>query len=447
MDKPVVETLRQKFKEKKVLVVGLGIQGGGVGLVEFFDDLGARVTVTDLKDEKQLQESVDRLKGRNIDFSLGRHNIKDFLNVDIIFKGPSVPWELPELKEAQKRRIPIEMEVSFFCEYCPAKIIGVTGTRGKSTTTYLIYGVLKNTIPNKKVFLGGNISESSTINILKEVNNDDLVILEFSSWALSGMHQKKLSPQIAVFTNFYADHLNYYKTIDEYLFDKKAIYLYQKENDFLAVNISLKDVILKDTPKSKVIFFNKDEFPSKLLFLKGDHNYENAAAASVISKILKIDEEKTKKIIEEFKGLPFRQQEIKKIGDTVFVNDSSSTSPVATVKAINAFGDRPIVLILGGNSKNLPYRDLMKSLNKVDKIILLKGSFTDEIKNQLNKKYQNKIIGEFGNLHEAVASSLEAAKELNKSYILFSPGATSFSMFKNEFDRGRIFNEIVKKTQ
>lgn len=447
MDKPVVENLRQKFKGKNVLVVGLGIQGGGVGLVEFFDDLGANVTVTDLKNENQLQESINKLKDRNINYVLGKHSLKDFLGADIIFKGPSVPWDLLELKEAEKKGIPIEMEASFFMECCPARIIGVTGTRGKSTTTYLIYEVLKNTISNKKAFLGGNVPGKSTIEILKKANKEDIIVLELSSWALSAMHRKKISPHIAVFTNIYADHLNYYKTIDEYLFDKKAIYLYQSNNDFLFANKYLEEEILKDKPKSKVTFFTRQDFTSRLTYLKGEHNYENAAAALLVSKKLGLDIKVTQKIIENFKELPFRQQEIKRIGEIVIVNDSTSTSPIATVKAINTFNDRPIILILGGNSKNLPFKELLESLNKLEKIILLKGTFTDEIRDELNKNHSSKVLGEFDDLHKAIDAAWRVAEKLNSAYILFSPGATSFSMFKNEFDRGKTFSEIVEKIQ
>jgi len=135
--------LKKNFAGKKVLIVGLGLLGGGVGLVKFFCELGAKVTVTDKKNKAQLFQSINQLKQLPVKFHLGGHRLEDFVKADIILKGPSVPWDLPEIVAAQKKGIPIEMELSFFASHCPSKIIGITGTRGKSTTTNLVYQVIK----------------------------------------------------------------------------------------------------------------------------------------------------------------------------------------------------------------------------------------------------------------------------------------------------------------
>lgn len=446
MDDSSRQRLKSQFKDKKILIVGLGLQGGGVGLAKFFVELGAKVSVTDKKTEPQLAESINRLKNHDIRYTLGQHKEADFINADIIFKGPSVSWALPQLVSAQKKGIPIEMESSFFISLCPAPIIGITGTRGKTTTTMMIYELAKLT--GKKVHLAGNIPQTSTINLLPVVNKDDVVIMELSSWQLAGFHRKKTSPHIAVFTNFFPDHLNQYSSMDEYLYDKKAIYLYQKPDDFFVINESIKPQINESEIKSKVFFFNSRSFPGQLLHLKGVHNLENAGAAFQVSQIVGIDPLKSIALLKSFKSVPYRQQTVEEKNGIIFINDTTSTTPTATIKALEAFSDKPIILILGGNSKNLPTNVLINRLIDAGKIILLKGSFTDEITPQLKLMYANITSGPYDNLEKAIKKAYEEAVKIlkggkQKVYILFSPGATSFAMFNNEFHRGDEFNRIV----
>lgn len=443
-----MDRLKSQYSGKKVLVVGLGLQGGGLGVVKFFSELGAKVKVTDRKTSQQLEQSLKQLQGLNIEITLGEHKLSDFLETDIIFKGPSVPWDLPELKAAQEKSIPVEMETAFFASYCPAKIIGITGTRGKTTTTMMVYELLKTAGLNP--YLAGNIPQSSTINLLKTVGANDWVILELSSWQLSGFAKKKISPHIAVFTNFYPDHLNLYKNMGEYFEDKKAIYEFQKAEDYLVINENLKSSTSWQTDfqkiKSKITYFNGRQFNEEFVFLKGEHNKENAAAALAVANILNLNSLQCIKTLKSFSGIPYRQQITAKRGSVIFVNDTTSTTPTATIKAIDAFSDKPIYLILGGNSKNLPYDQLINRLNKVKKITLLAGSFTDEIMEELKAKYGKMITEVYDDLEKAVKKAYELASHDNEeSYLLFSPGATSFAMFNNEFHRGEEFNKIVTK--
>ena len=438
----LLEKIKEKYYDKKVLIVGLGLQGGGLGLAKFFADLGAKVTVTDKKDENQLKSSIEQLKDYPITYHLGGHELNDFLSADFIFKGPSVPWSLPEIIEAQKKNIPIEMEMSFVVKNFPGIVIGITGTRGKSTTTNLIYTILKKTGFN--VLLGGGLPGISNIEYLKKADQSTYLVAELSSWALSGFHRQKISPQISVFTSFYPDHLNYYKNMNDYFYDKAAIFLYQKQENYLIANKKLKTLIEKYSFKSKTIYFTSEDFPEKLKYLKGVHNLENAAAALQVAKVLKIDLKKAIDIIVNFSGLVYRQEIIKEKDRVIFVNDTTSTTPVATIKALEAFSDKPIYLIMGGNSKNLPFDELIEKLVSVEKIILLSGSFTDEILSLLKKKYPDKLVGPFDDLEKAVKTAFQLAKTTG-GYLLFSPAATSFAMFNNEFHRGMEFNKIVKK--
>lgn len=442
MDNSLSLKLEQQFTGKKILIVGLGLQGGGVGLVKFFSKLGAKVTATDLKSEEQLAQSIEILKLYQVNYRLNGHKKDDFLTADYIFKGPSVPWDLPELIAAEQKKIPIEMEASFFASFCPASIVGITGTRGKTTTASMIYESLGHTTDS--VYLAGNVSGTSTIELLYKVKSGDLVILELSSWQLSGFHRKKLSPHIAVFTNFYPDHLNYYQTEDKYFFDKSAIFAYQQKSDYLIANSQLLNKLESFNVQSTICYFSAKDFPTPLTYLRGEHNQENAAAALLVNEVLGKDRGESIRKICAFKGIPFRQEIIKKKTEVIFVNDSTSTTPVSVTKALDTFVDGKIVLILGGNSKRLPFDNLINKLGVADYIVLLKGSFTDEIINYLTEKFQTKITQPYDNLKVAVEVAYKIANSFNqKTYVLFSPGATSFAMFNNEFDRGKQFNKIV----
>lgn len=440
----VLEHLKKQYKHKRVLIVGLGLQGGGVGLAKFFSELGALVSVTDRKIKTELAPSLEALKHFPISYTFGEHRIEDFLAADIIFKGPSVSWLLPEIVAAEKRNIPIEMEAPFFAQYSPAKIIGVTGTRGKSTTSTMIFHVMKKN--NFSVYLAGNIPGISTISLLKKVTLNDWVILELPSWQLSGFHRKKISPPVAVFTNFYPDHLNYYSTMDAYLYDKKALYAYQKKGDVLIANSSLQSIIEKDAPCSTVHYFRSGDISSAPHFLLGSHNRENAAAALKVIEILGGSKKTFWKSLKDYHMLPYRLQKIAQKDTITFINDSTSTTPTSTEKALEAFEKHRVVLILGGQSKSLPFTKLLDALTLVQNIVLLKGSFTDEILPELQRYYAGKITKVFDSLESAVEKAYEIAKTHNeKTFILFSPAATSFAMFKNEFHRGEEFDRIVKK--
>ncbi len=435
-----MHSLKNQFTHKKVLIVGLGLQGGGVGLVTFFSRLGAHVRVTDLKTEKQLEVSLKKISSLIVGLTLGRHDIKDFLWADIIFKGPSVPWDIPCLKKAIAKGIPVEMETSFFASYCPCPLIGITGTRGKSTTATMIYTVMKES--GFSVFLAGNVPHVSTIALLDRLTIKDYVVLELSSWQLSGFHLRKISPHIAVITNFYPDHLNYYKNLEDYWHDKTALYEYQKKEDSLVIPRRIYQKINK-RPLSKIIQTHSKDFKEKLKYLRGMHNYENASQALAVSRLLAIDQLKACKIISLIHPLEYRMEKIATISGIDIYNDSTSTTPIACQKAIDSLREKKITLILGGNSKNLPIEELVRDINRyVAQVVLLKGSFTDHIQPFIDK---NKIIQSmpFDDINKAFHTAFSCTQK--NGVILFSPGATSFSLFENEFHRGSIFTKIVKE--
>jgi len=431
-------------KNKKILILGLGLLGRGVKDAIFFAEQGAKVTVTDLKTKEELKDSIEQLKDFDINYTLGEHKKSDILNSDLIIRNAGIPQNSSYLKLAQKKKIPIEMDESLFAKYCPCKIIGITGTRGKTTTATLIYKILKENLADKHVFLAGNIQGEATLPLINKVTKNDIVILELSSWQLQAFHWNKISPRIAVFTNLYPDHMNSYKNMTEYLNDKKAIFQYQKKSHYCILNKDQSRIKkLENEIPSKIKFFHKNDVPNDwIINIPGEHNLENIAAAIQVAKILKISDESIQKSVENFSSVEHRLELVRTINKINFINDTTSTTPISGEKALKST-KKPIILIAGGASKKLKLNKFSKSICKnVKAVILLEGSATDELENGLKvNKCDNLISGKFDNFEEAIKQAYSIS--LPGDTILLSPGCSSFGMFKNEYDRGDQFKKIV----
>lgn len=434
------EQFKHDFKGKKVLVMGLGIQGGGTEVARTFVDAGAQVTVTDAKDKSALDLSVKSLKDLPIKFVLGEHRIEDFISHDVIIRNPGVSESSEFLQIAKEKGIPIKMESALFTKYASGKLIGITGTRGKSTTTHLITHVL--TCAGKAPIIAGNLPGKAALPLLQAITADSLIVLELSSWQLQGFATEKISPHIAVFTSIYPDHLNRYSSMETYIKDKTYIFEFQKPQDYAVLNRENTAVAaLASQVPSQVIWFSYHDLPQNIhLKIPGLHNRENAAAARATCLLLGIEENEITSAISNFEGVPFRLQTIATIKDVTIINDTTSTTPIATVKAIQAI-KAPITLILGGETKHLPTEELVREVNRlVDKLVLLSGSGTEEIKPYLKSE---SILTETKNLEKAIRTALDNTGP--EGTVLFSPGFTSFGLFLNEFDRGETFNRLVKE--
>ena len=441
------------WHNKKVLVMGLGIQGGGVGVARYFATHGAQVLVTDLRTQDELAYSISELaQYQNITYHLGGHHEDDFFHTDYIVKGPSIRWDNIYIEEALKRGIPVIMETAYFARHTKATLIGVTGTRGKSTTTTCIYSTLKNFYTKGEVYISGNIPGTCSIELLDKANENDIVVLELSSWQLSGFHRVQVSPQYAVFTNIYEDHFNYYENMQKYVYDKTAIFIYQQSTDHLITTSKTLEVLQSlqiDIP-SQIEKCKGDDFEGELINIRGDHNRLNAALAlRTVEKVMPgFDKQAISTFIGGFQTMKFRQEIVAVIDRVTIVNDSTSTTPISTITAIETFLDRQIILILGGNSKKLSMRDLVQvieaSKERIYKIFFLKGTMTDEIYPLLSK-VEGVILSEiYEDFTQAIHDSVKTTKNTNiPSYVLFSPGATSFAQFRNEFERGEKFNSII----
>ncbi len=447
-----MKSYKEYFKGKRITMLGLGLLGRGLNDAKFLAKNGADLIITDLKNADDLAPTLKKLKKyKNITYVLGEHRLEDFKNRDFILKAAGVPLDSPYIHEARKNTIPVEMEGSLFAKLAKdVTYIGITGTRGKTTTTYVIYEILKSVYPNR-VHLGGNIKGLATLPLLEKVRPGDLVVLELDSWQLQGWGEAKISPHISVFTNFLKDHLNYYikgsrdekEAIEKYFYDKANIFRNHTKDNFLVLDGKIrKEIKARHTEKihSTIMTPNEKMIAGWKLKVKGEHNVQNILKAVQVAEILGISMKKIKKAVENFKGVEGRQEYLREYKGIKIYNDTTSTTPDATIVALKALGDREkknIILIMGGADKNLDMAELIKMIPKYCKnIILLDGTGT--------QKLEGKIPGTIvQSLKEAVTVALMNAKR--GDVLLLSPAFASFGMFTNEFDRGDQFIRLVKK--
>ncbi|MDQ3239663.1 MAG: UDP-N-acetylmuramoyl-L-alanine--D-glutamate ligase [bacterium] len=438
-----------ELKNKKITVMGLGFHDGGSGVAKFLCEQGAKVTVTDLLTKDKMPEAMTMLEGLPIRYVLGKHEESDFKNVDMVVRNPAIPLDSKYLEIARKNSIPIEMESTLFFKLSPTRnIIAVTGTKGKTTTSHLIHYVL--TKAGKKVHLMGNLGKNMLTEIAN-LNSDSWVVLELSSYQCEGFDscidefkENSLGPKFAVFTNLYPDHLNRYKTMENYVNAKKSIFNTLSSTQFAIINSEGKwgEQVGKDLD-GEIKWFDGKTIPHNwLLSTLGEHNRVNAGAVYVIANELKIEESIIKDAICDFPGVEHRLELVRSIRRVYFYNDSTATNPSAVLAGIQSLTElgRPIVLIVGGNDKDMDYKELIDTINKRKlKTAILSGT-SDVHFNQIKDDLK---IGVFGDLEEAVRAAFAAAK--GDGIVLMSPGATSFNIFRDEFDRGNKFKEIVNK--
>ena len=454
----------------KATVMGLGLNNGGVGVVKYLAHKGYDIIITDLKTESILKDSIEIVKNISnikVEFILGEHREQDFQNTDLVVKNPGVPDSSKFLQIAKNSNVRVTTDIELFFEeinrlHNKPTVVGITGTRGKTTTTSLIYHILKLVFGESRVFLGGNI-RMSVLDLVDKVTKDDFVVLELSSFQLSSL---KYSPNIAVFTNLYPDHLNRYVTMDEYLRDKMNIFINQSQNDTLVIN-QTQDILLQASRecKSQVIYFDIKETSNikhfvrdgfiyynnqkileiKDLNIKGEHNLYNIMAAITVLSKLEVNSNFIKDGLITFQSVVGRQEKLGEFEGVEIINDTTSTMPEALYTAIKTFEDRPLTIICGGNNKNLEYTELysiMKNSEYIKNIILIPGDATNKFKEEL-KEIDRINIFEVDNMEQAVIKSKEILNRNER--LILSPGATSFGQFNNEFERGDSFVYWVNK--
>lgn len=451
------------IKFRKVAVIGLGVSN--LPLLDYLHDKKSTVTIFDDRNIDELpKEIVEKITNYGFNFSFGKNSLEKLQNFDLIFRSPSCLPTKPELQAEIKRGAIVTTEIELLMKMCPSKIIGVTGSDGKTTTTSLIYAILKDAGYN--TYLGGNIG-TPLFTKLEEIQPEDIVVLELSSFQLMGM---EVSPNIAVITNITPNHLNIHKDFEEYIDAKKNIFKFQNENDILILNYD--NEITKNCSKEangKVIFFSGkekldngyiiDEGIIKIcvdkirkhilnvdeVILRGEHNYENIATALAATSTL-VDLDIAIQTVKNFKPVAHRLEFVRELDGVKWYNDSASSSPTRTLAGINSYKEE-IVLIAGGYDKNLDYKPLAKPiLDKVSTLILMgqtSGKIFDCVKEEMEKENKKIPIYVVDDLDNAIKTAKKYAKP--NQVVLFSPASASFDMFKNAVQRGELFKEKVNK--
>ena len=456
-----LKDFEENLKNKKIAIIGLGVSN--IPLIDYLHDFQAKITVFDKRNEEKIDKGVlEKIENYKISKNFGENYLSNLKDFDIIFKSPSCRSDLPEIEAEVKRGAILTSEIEKVLELAPCKIIAVTGSDGKTTTTSLIYEIVKQ---KYKAYLGGNIGIPLFTKI-KEMQPENVVVLELSSFQLMTM---KKSPDIAVVTNVTPNHLDIHKSYEEYIEAKKNIFLNQNEDNTLVLNYD--NEITKNfakTAKSKVIFFSsKEKIENGVIYddgiikisedglrrhllklkdthLRGTHNAENICAAVAATKGL-VQIEDQINAIKGFEGVPHRIEFVREINGSKWYNDSIASSPTRTIAGLNSF-DEEIVLIAGGYDKHLDYEPIAKPiLDKVKTLILL-GQTSGKILNAVKEKQGElgiKIdIFKVDTLEEAVEKAKMEAKP--NQVVLFSPASASFDMFKNFEERGNKFKELVK---
>ncbi len=462
------------IKNKKVLLLGLGLHGGGVSCARWLIKEGARLVVSDLRNGNVLRPSLKSLnKYKNISYVLGKHRKRDVVWADFVVYNPGVPKESKYLQLARRLNKPVYNEASLFFDRCRAPVIAVTGTRGKSTTSVLLAQMLEDF--HIRVILAGNIKTAFMLDVVDRASKKDVVILELSSWQLEGLNIVRGAPNMAIITNLYPDHLNRYKNLAQYWHSKKEIFRHQDKNHFIVLNYD--NNLMRDWGKescSRELFFSKKDHKKdgsfikrgKIIFraggkehevgavknvaLPGEHNLENILASTTAAKICSVSNKAIKNSLKKNFVLPGRQEEIAKIKGVRFVNDTASTTPQAGIAALLRFGKtskfkkKRIILIAGGADKELKYSEWAREVKRYCKYVyLLSGKASEKMK----KNLQNFQAMSFGhNNFEFIIKDVE--KNMKKGdIVLFSPAAASFNLWSHEFERGNDFNKAVEQLQ
>lgn len=452
------KNFKSDIKNKHVAIVGLGISN--IPLINFLSKLGCKITLFDRKDIEEFSTSEIKLfNSLNIKFVFGKNYLNYINGFDYIFKTPSIRADIEEFENARKEGCIVTSEIEELLKYCPAKIYGVTGSDGKTTTTTILYNLLKNTGYNTHI--GGNIG-FPIFNKIEDIKETDRVVLELSSFQLMNIN---VSPDVSVITNISPNHLDYHKDMNEYINCKKNIFKFQNEYNLTILNQDCsitrsfeketksrirKFSLLSDVPSevikngayfrdNKLYVLNQRIFNKNDMKIKGLHNIANFACA-ILATIPDVPYSVIKDFVLKFNGVKHRNEFVDTINNIHFYNDSIASSPTRTLATLSSF-DQKVTLILGGYDKNISYTPLENGISKIKKIYLI-GATKYKIYDVFKKYSKDIEILMFDNLKELVFHAYRHA--IADDIILLSPASASFDMFKNFEDRGDTFKDIVK---
>ena len=452
------------FREKLIAVVGTGVEG--ISSAAFLKSVGGLVTLLDQKTEKELDpEIVLQAKALEIPAIWREDFLKEINRFEIIVRTPGIRPDVPEFLAAKEKGVQLTSNAKIFFDLCPCPIIGVTGTKGKGTTSTLIYQILKRA--GKNAFLGGNIG-TPALDLLNNLTQNDLVVLELSSFQLFDLER---SPHIAVVLMVTSEHLDWHKDKEEYKSAKFNIMKYQNPGNFAVVNIDYDvskeflnlgqakkiQVSTKNELNSGVFLANEGIYrrigvaaervmPIADVGLIGKHNLENVVAAVGVATALNINVSQIAQAAKEFKGLEHRLEFVREVSGVKHYNDSFSTTPETAIAAIKSFS-QPEIIILGGSDKGSDYTELGKEIvaAKNIKAVILIGQMAPKIKESIQQagEFKGVVKENAKDMLEIIAQAKGVAKE--GDVVLLSPACASFGMFKNYKERGLEFKEEVNK--
>jgi UDP-N-acetylmuramoylalanine--D-glutamate ligase len=454
------------LRGKRVTLIGLGTRAGGLGVARYLTGQGAEVTVTDMRPAEALAEPLTALAGLPIRFVLGGHQERDFTpqRADLIVRNPGVPRRAPLLELARSHGIPVEMEMSLFFRACPAPIIGITGTKGKTTVSTLSGELLRSAFPD--VVVAGNMGVSA-LEQLPRLRPETPVVIELSSWQLEALIEHGLAPRIAVLTLIAEDHLNTYDGFADYAATKRGITRHQGPGDWLVVNRDDPEAwrAAGETAATVVPFGEGDRgddgawlTAEGLLWrwrggkrcwprpaspaLVGRHGARNALAALAVAMLSGVNPDAIGRDLAAFCGVKDRMETVAHLDGVTFINDTTATAPVATVAALDALSEAGQVhLMAGGADKGLDPSPLAEAAARHRaKVYLFAGTATPALELALRNRGLTPC-GPFAGMTEAVAAAHHEAQP--GDIILLSPGCASFGLFRDEFERGDRFREAV----
>ncbi len=452
------------WKNKKIAVLGLGLEG--ISSAKFLKKQGAILTLLDKKNEEEIEKEIlDEAKKLTSHVVFGENYLKTLTDFDVIVRSPGIKRTLPELEAAEKKGVVITSHTKIFFDVCPSPIIGVTGTKGKGTTSTLIYEMLKK--EDKDAYLGGNIG-IPPLDFLDKLTPKSIVVLELSSFQLQDVDK---SPHIGVMLMITSEHLDYHKDTREYVEAKRNLIRFQTSSDFAILNRDYPATNESDIVTSAKVYFvsrergidegcfvkNKKEIwlridgketkiiDTNYILLPGGHNLENVCAAVMAATLAGVSKEHSIEVLKTFQGLEHRLELVREVNGVRYYNDSFSTVPETAIAAIEAF-ENPEILILGGSSKNSDFTELgyvIRNAKNIKAIIGI-GKEWPRIRNELrteNQELRTLLIEGAKDIHTIVQAASKIARP--GDVVLLSPACASFDMFKNYKDRGEQFKEEV----
>ncbi len=452
-----------------MLLLGLGVNQGGIGIARYLCRSGAEVTVTDLQPADRLTGALEELSGLPIQFSLGGHRETDVDQAEIIVRNPGVPADSPWLQRARANQVRIEMEMTLFFRECEGRIIGITGTKGKTTTSTMVASMLKHS--RCDTVLAGNMGRSA-LDELPNITAATQVVIELSSFQLEGLDEHRLGPRIALITNISPDHLDRYRSFDEYARTKMTIFEHLPAHGWRI--FSRNDEVIRSllpSSTSNTATFGTDSVQSdyatgideqrfsgiwdgqpidlgavSALPLPGEHARMNVLGAATAALASGVASTSIKDAIPLLQPVENRLETIATVNDVRYVNDTTATVPEAAVAAIRAFPGSRIIVIAGGSEKHLDLTTFANELvEQVYRVVLLNGDATARLQHLLEARSFTAVDGPFLTMKDAVNQAASVASP--GDVVLLSPGCASFGMFRNEFERGNAFRAAVAQIE